>query len=197
MLPGRHRAGPVAERLRVQRRCSPPIAIVVAPAVCRPAAVGWFAAAAREIAAHGGEVIEARRPSPPSPPGLPSPPGIPWAAAPGTGRSGGSAAQVLLGRRSAACSALCRGERPCSGYELHVASLLAHDDEQRLAQALGQARSCSRSCPARPLPHVPGRVSGLAALSPRSRECMLATMIDEAVTARAAALRPSTTTRDA
>ena len=62
----------VAERLRVQRRRSPHIAIVVAPAVCRPAVAGWLAATAREIRAHGGEVIDtlaADLPTLPSPPG--------------------------------------------------------------------------------------------------------------------------------
>jgi hypothetical protein len=44
----------------------------------------------------------------------------------------------------------------------------------------------------RPLPHVPVPLrSGWRALGPRLRECVLATVIDAAVTSRATALRPS------
>ena len=44
----------------------------------------------------------------------------------------------------------------------------------------------------RPLPHVPVPLqSGWRALSPRRRECVLAIVIDRAVTVRATALRPS------
>ena len=135
----------VAERLRVQRRRSPHIAIVVAPAVCRPAVAGWFAATAREIRAHGGEVIDTEGAEPAEPPGEPRP-AAPGCGA-GNGTAGGSPAQVLLGRRSAACGARCQGERPCSGYDLHAASLLARDDERDLAQALGRHAG----------PRVPGR----------------------------------------
>src|SRR5690348_7130398 len=36
---------------------------------------------------------------------------------------------LLSGRRSVACGELCRG-RPCTGYELHAADVLAEDDGQ-------------------------------------------------------------------
>ena len=179
----------VAERLRVQRRRSPHIAIVVAPAVCRPAVAGWLAATAREIRAHGGEVIDtlAADPADPAAPGAPADPA--GATGPGTGRPGGSPAQVLLGRRSAACGARCREERPCSGYELHAASLLARDDERTWLR-LWAVTLVLAFLAGRPLPRVPaGVIPGWRALSPRSRECVLATVLDAAITARAAALR--------
>ena len=179
----------VAERLRVQRRCSPRIAIVVAPAVCRPAVAGWFAATAREIRAHGGDVIDtqAAEPADPAGPGRAAAP-VP-STAPGTGRPGGSPAQVLLGRRSAACGARCQGDRPCSVYELHAASLLARDDERAWLR-LWAVTLVLAFLAGRPLPRVPaGVIPGWRALSPRRRECVLATVLDAAVTARAPALR--------
>jgi len=179
----------VAERLRVQRRRSTRIAIVVAPAVCRPAVAGWLAATAREIRAHGGDVIDAQAAEPAESAEPAEPAGPARAAAPGTGRPGGSPAQVLLGRRSAACGARCRGERPCSGYELHAASLLARDDERAWLR-LWAVTLVLAFLAGRPLPRVPaGAIPGWRALSPRSRECVLATVLDVAVTARAAALR--------
>jgi hypothetical protein len=97
---------------------------------------------------------------------------------------------VLLGRRSAACGGRCR-RRPCDGYELHVTGLLARDDGQawlRLwVQTLVLAFLTGRPVPRVPRPLCPGWPQ----LSPRRRDCLLATLVDAAVTARAAALWPS------
>lgn len=97
---------------------------------------------------------------------------------------------VLVGRRSAACGERC-GRRPCDGYELHAAGLLAHDDGQAWLRLWVQTLVLA-FLTGRPLPHVPLPLqSGWRTLSPRRRECVLATVIDGAVTVRATALRPS------
>jgi uncharacterized protein len=97
---------------------------------------------------------------------------------------------VLAGRRSAACGERC-GRRPCDGYELHAAGLLAHDDGQAWLRLWVQTLVLA-FLTGRPLPHVPVPLqSGWRTLSPRRRECVLATVIDGAVTVRATALRPS------
>jgi hypothetical protein len=98
---------------------------------------------------------------------------------------------VLRGRRSAACGARCRGGRPCSGYELHSASLLARDDEQAWLRLWAQTLLLAFLA-GRPLPRVPAEVLSVwRALSPPRRECVLATVLDRVVTTRAAALRRS------
>jgi hypothetical protein len=97
---------------------------------------------------------------------------------------------LLLGRRSPACGERCR-RRPCSGYELHAAALLACDDGHAWLRLWVQALVLA-FLTGRPVPRVPAPLrSGWQALSPRRRECLLATVIDDAVTVRAAALRPS------
>ena len=194
----------VAERLRVRGPDSSRIAIVVTPAVCRPAMDGWFTAMGQEIRARGAEVINAgvHRPAEldgpaemdgpaeidgPAETGEPA--GLARAAADRTGQPSPPLAQVLLGRKSAACGARCRGDRPCSGYELHAASLLARDDEHAWLR-LWAATLVLAFLAGRPLPRVPaGLWPGWRALSPRRRECVLATVLDAAVTARAAAVR--------
>ncbi len=97
--------------------------------------------------------------------------------------------RLLAGRRSAACGDRC-GRRPCSGYEVHAAGLLADEPGQawlRLwAQALVLAFLTGRPMPAGP---APLRAGGHV-LRPRGRECLLATVIDAAVGARASALQP-------
>jgi hypothetical protein len=115
------------------------------------------------------------------------------ASAAGTGQ-GGTAGQsgppVLLGRRSAACGDRC-GRRPCDGYELHAAGLLAPGDGQAWLRLWVQTLVLA-FLTGRPLPHLPVPLrSGWRALSPRRRECVLATVIDDAVTVRATALRQS------
>lgn len=97
---------------------------------------------------------------------------------------------VLLGRRSAACGGRCR-RRPCDGYELHVTGLLARDDGQAWLRLWVQTLVLA-FLTGRPVPRVPRPLRpGWPQLSPRRRDCLLATLVDAAVTARAAALRPS------
>ena len=105
--------------------------------------------------------------------------------------AGGAGAPVLRGRRSAACGVRCRGVRPCTGYELHAAGLLARDDEQAWLRLWAQILLLAFLA-GRPLPRVPAEVLSVwRALSPPGRECVLATVLDRAVASRAAALRRS------
>jgi uncharacterized protein len=173
----------VAERLYVPGRHPGRFALVLAldPETDRgPETAGWFSRVAREIRAHGADVITAEQAG----------------AAAGSARSAagpgeaGPWAAVLRGRRSAACGAECRRDRPCTGYELHAAELLARDDDQAWLRLWGQTLLLAFLA-GRPLPGVPvGPLASWQALSPRRRECALATVLDRAVTARAAALRP-------
>jgi hypothetical protein len=72
-----------------------------------------------------------------------------------------------------------------------TAGLLAHDGEQVWLRLWVQALVLA-FLTGRPVPHVPVPLwSGWRALSPRRRACVLAAVIDGAVTARATALRPS------
>ncbi len=170
----------VAERLRVRGPGRQRATVVLAPVPRRPAAASWFAAVSREIAALGAQVITAEAGEPPRPP-------RPAAAV--AGSTGPSPAQVLRGRRSAACSARCRTGRPCTGYELHAASLLARDDERAWLR-LWAAALVLAFLAGQPLPRVPaGLLPGWRALSPRTRDCVLATVLDATVSARAAAIR--------
>jgi hypothetical protein len=109
----------------------------------------------------------------------------------GTASSGGApaVAALLAGRRSAACGERCR-RRPCSGYEVHVAGLLAGDPGQAWLRLWARALVLAFLA-GRPVPGVPAPLrAGGQALSPRGRECLLATVIEVAVGARAHALRP-------
>jgi hypothetical protein len=119
-------------------------------------------------------------------------------AASGEGASGEGAAApagasavagLLAGRRTAACGERCR-RRPCSGYEVHAAALLSGDPGQAWLRLWAQALVLAFLA-GRPVPGVPAPLrAGGQALSPRGRECLLATVIEEAVGARAHALRP-------
>ncbi len=168
----------------------------------RRQAAGWFGRLLEDIASCGADVIVARpaategstgpRPAGPGRGGIGSRSGhrAEAAAAPEERAVAAGLPPVLLGRRSPACGERCR-RRPCNGYELHAAALLAHDDElawlRLWAQTMVLAFLTSRS-----MPRVPVMLrSGWRALSPRRRECVLATVIDVAVTARATALRQS------
>jgi hypothetical protein len=103
---------------------------------------------------------------------------------------GEAVAGLLAGRRSAACGERCR-RRPCSGYEVHVAGLLADDPGQAWLRLWAQALVLAFLA-GRPVPGVPAPLrAGGQALSPRGRECLLATVIEVAVGTRAHALRPS------
>jgi uncharacterized protein len=102
-------------------------------------------------------------------------------------------APPLLGSRSTACGPRCAGERPCTQREMRAAELLAApgspaDAWLRVwAQALVLAFLANRSLPAVPAP-LRARWDGLGG---RLRECLLATVVDQAVAVRARALRPS------
>ena len=107
-------------------------------------------------------------------------------AAPG---AASAAAALLAGRRSAACGERCR-RRPCSGYEVHAAGLLAVDPGQAWLRLWARALVLAFLA-GRPVPGVPAPLhAGGQALSPRGRECLLAAVIEVAVGARASALRP-------
>src|SRR5436309_9763168 len=100
-----------------------------------------------------------------------------------------AAATLLSGRRSAACGELCRG-RPCTGYELHAADVLAEHDAQAWLRLWVQTLVLA-FLTGRPVPRVPAPLRpGWQALRPRTRECLLATAVEAAVMARADALRP-------
>ncbi|HET7244307.1 MAG TPA: ATP-binding protein [Streptosporangiaceae bacterium] len=99
----------------------------------------------------------------------------------------------LLARRSTACGPRCAGERPCTQREMRTAGLLAAPGSPADAwlrvwvQALVLAFLTNRWLPTVPAP-LRTRWDELGA---RLRECLLATVIDQAVTVRAHALRPS------
>jgi uncharacterized protein len=202
----------IADRLRAQDRrdpargragqacMSPPgpqLAVVTAadliPAATRPRAAVRLGRLHDDLRAAGAAVIVAMEPRGPEQPRCPDElcgaedlRGSEQARAVGAG-----AGSVLRGRRSAACGVRCRDGQPCTGYELHAASLLARDDERAWLRLWTQTLLLA-FLTGRPLPALPAEVrSCWRALSPRSRECVLATVLDHAVTARAAALRLS------
>jgi hypothetical protein len=102
-------------------------------------------------------------------------------------------APPMLARRSAACGPRCTGERACTQAEMRAAEVLAGpgspaDAWLRVwAQALVLAFLTNRGLPAVPSP-LRGR---WGELDGRLRECLLATVVDQAVAVRARALRPS------
>jgi hypothetical protein len=180
-------AGVLLVRLAEQRRPPGPRCTVVIGAdlpgpSARLRAAGWFSRLLGDIRASGADIVVPG----PGASGRSDPP------RPGTraGDRTGKEPPVLLGRRSAACGERCT-RRPCNGYELRAAGLLAGDDGQAWLRLWIQALVLA-FLTGRPLPCVPVPLrSGWQALSPRRRECALATLIDAAVTARAPALRPS------
>jgi hypothetical protein len=98
----------------------------------------------------------------------------------------------LLARRSTACGPRCAGERPCTQREMRTAEVLAQgapaDAWLRVwVQALVLAFLTNRCLPTVPAP-LRTRWHELGA---RLRECLLATVVDQAVAVRARALRPS------
>jgi uncharacterized protein len=166
----------------------PRLAVVLAPglvpeATGRSRAAGWFGRLRGDLRSAGAQVITEPPGGDPEPPGRADPEPRPGEAA--------ACAPVLRGRRSAACGARCRGDQPCSGYELHAAGLLARDDAQAWLRLWAQTLLLAFLA-GRPLPRVPAEVLSVwRALSPPRRECVLATVLDRAVTTRAAALRRS------
>ncbi|MES9539317.1 helicase HerA-like domain-containing protein [Actinomadura sp. NPDC000600] len=93
------------------------------------------------------------------------------------------------GRRSAACGCECRSGRACTLYELREADLIAgHADWAWLrlwADTLVLAHAVNR-----PVPSVPPELArSWSRLTPRLRECALATVLERAVTRRSRGLR--------
>lgn len=178
-----------AERLRLDG-CGD-LAVVTTADLVRENPAGWFSRILEDIRSAGAEVIAARETG--GPPATPAEapaapePGREMEPATGPGRAV-ACAPVLRGRRSAACGGQCR-HRPCGGYELHAASLLADADEWAWLRLWAHTLVLAFLV-GRPLPLAPAEVlAGWRALSPRRRECVLATILDHAVTARAGALR--------
>jgi hypothetical protein len=99
----------------------------------------------------------------------------------------------VLACRSTACGPRCTGERPCTQREMRAAEVLAAPGSPADAwlrvwvQALVLAFLTNRGLPAVPAP-LRGRWDELGG---RLRECLLATVVDQAVAVRARALRPS------
>jgi hypothetical protein len=163
----------LAEHLRRLGPAARPTAVVVAiPS-------GRLRRLLDEIRACGTEVIHAtyipaRGPGPePLPSRRAEPPDVP-----------------LAGRRSPACGLQCR-QRPCSGYELHEAGLRAGADGQVWLRLWVQTLVLA-FLTGNPLPQVPQPLRrSRPALDARSRECLLATIVDAAVSDRAQALRHS------
>jgi hypothetical protein len=116
---------------------------------------------------------------------------VPFGGAAESARPG--PAPPIVSCRSAACGPRCAPERACTQREMRAAELLAApglpaDAWLRVwVEALVLAFLTNRSLPA-----VPARLhSRWEGLDGRLGECLLATLIDRAVGARAAALRPS------
>ncbi len=144
----------------------------------RPPAAAWLTRLLADLSARGVQVIATPaagdHPAPPAPPS-----------------AGEIPARLLNGRRSAACGALCRRASPCTGYQIHVAGLLARGDEQVWLR-LWLHTLLLAFLTGRPVPRVPpGLRSAWRALGPRERDCVLATVLEAAVSGRAGVLRRS------
>jgi len=102
-------------------------------------------------------------------------------------------APPITGSRSAACGRLCRYGRACSLIELRTAELMSASQEEAWlriwAETLVLAFLTNHAIPAAPEP-VRRRWAGFES-EQRLRECVLATVIDRAVSARATSLRES------
>jgi hypothetical protein len=156
-----------------------------------PRGAAWFSGLLEDLRLAGADVTVAP-PSPAAAGGQASPAAAGGQASPlaAGGQASSAAVPALLsGRRSVACGELCRG-RPCTGYELHAADVLAEDDGQAWLRLWVQTLVLA-FLTGRPLPRVPAPLRpGWQALSPRTRECLLATAVETMVMARAGALRP-------
>jgi uncharacterized protein len=178
----------------------------------RPPAAGWLTRQLADLRARGVQVIvtpaagdppaAAAPPStappsaaPPSaaPPSAapPDPPVAPGPAIPVPAPAAEIATRLLNGRRSAACGGLCRRSSPCTGYQIHAAGLLARGDEQVWLR-LWLHTLLLAFLTGRPVPRVPpGLHPAWRALGPRERDCLLATVLEAAVSGRAGSLRRS------
>jgi hypothetical protein len=169
----------IAERLHVRGPLPSRFALMLASGDHPPEAGRWFDRLGQEMRPYGPDVITVK---------------LAWpgraVATLADSPAGPPPAAVLRGRRSAACGARCRGQGPCTGYELHAAGLLSRDDEQAWLRIWAQALLLAFVA-GRPLPGLPGEVLACwRALPARQRGCVLASILDRAVSARAAALRP-------
>jgi hypothetical protein len=103
----------------------------------------------------------------------------------GEGVAAASRRDLITGRRTAACGRTCDLAGPCTRYQIRTAVRLAASAESEpLREWAGSVVVAFLM--GRPLSPAPERVRrDWAALRPRLRECLLATIVDEAVTARA------------
>src|SRR6516164_8808758 len=99
----------------------------------------------------------------------------------------------VLGSRSAACGPLCTGERPCTLREIRAADVLAAPGSPQDAWLRVWAETLVLAfLTGRGMPVVPGPLRHRwDELGERTRECLLATVIDRAVGGRAGILRAS------
>jgi hypothetical protein len=166
------------------------LAILVAPPAGRaalgasPRGRAWFSRLQADLRLADADVIVTSTSGGPSVAG-----GQAGPAAAGGQNCGAAVTPLLSGRRSVACGDLCR-RRPCNGYELHAAGVLAGDPGQAWLRLWVQTLVLA-FLTGQPVPRVPAPLRpGWRALSPRTRECLLATAVEAEVTARAGALRP-------
>ena len=93
------------------------------------------------------------------------------------------------GRRSAACGCECRSGRACTLYELREADLIAGHPDWAWLRLWGDTLVLSHVVN-RPMPAVPPELArAWSRLTPRLRECALATVLERAVSRRSRALR--------
>jgi hypothetical protein len=117
------------------------------------------------------------------------------AGLPGAGNAAlpaaGNAAPLIGGRRSAACGRHCREGRACRLSELHLAEVRAESAEHAWLRVWTETFLLAFLTDS-PLPAVPAPLRcRWRSLDARSRECLLARVVDAAVGRRAAALRTS------
>jgi len=145
----------------------------------RPQGAAWLSRLLADLRARGSQVVA----TPAA--------GHPDAPRPDQVQAGEIPVWMLNGRRSAACGGLCHRHRPCTGYEIHAAGLLARDDGQVWLR-LWLHTLVLAFLTSRPVPRVPpGLRSAWRVLGPRERDCLLATVLDGAVSGRAVVLRRS------
>lgn len=93
------------------------------------------------------------------------------------------------GRRSAACGCECRSGRACTLYELREADLVAGHPEWAWLRLWADTLVLSHVVN-RPMPAVPAELGrAWSRLTPRLRECALATVVERAVSRRSRSLR--------
>ena len=149
----------IAERLHVRGPQRPRFALVVAAADPGPEAAGWFSGLAREMRAHGTEVINAESSRPAQ-----------GTAAPGPGRGEAAPfAPVLRGRRSAGAGPGACGTSHAAGTNC-TRPACSCTMTTWPGSGSGPRRCCSRSWPACAAARAAEVLSGWRALGPRRRE---------------------------